>query len=146
MSRAPTRAVPLTLVAVVTVMVPGFTVAVAPDVRVAVVYPALAPETRTLSVAPRSAAVSVYVDAVAPRIAVPDRSHWYVSATPDGAQVPGFAVRVRPTAAVPETTGVEGVSVPGATAAVAADGQVTPRSEAPTRMLIARPRSADVGR
>ena len=52
------------------------TSAVAAEYFVTEVYPALVPTTRTFIVSARSAATRVYVFAVAPVIATPERYHW----------------------------------------------------------------------
>jgi hypothetical protein len=61
-------------------------------------------------------------------MALPLRSHWYVSVTDDGFQVPGFAVSFLPTTVDPVIVGF-GVAV---SFFVAADAGETPISIAPT--------------
>ena len=79
-------------------MPPGSTtVAVFAEVRLVVTYPAFVPVTMTDNVALMSAVVSVYVDAVAPLIAVPLRSHCHARVTGAGVQVPAAPVRTWPT-------------------------------------------------
>ena len=54
-------------------------------------------------------------------MATPERYHWYRSVTGAGPHVPGLAVRVDPTFAVPVMIGVALTSDPLATAAVGAE-------------------------
>ena len=61
--------------------------------------------TRTDSTVPTSSRFTRYVDAVAPSIGSPPRSHWNVVVTSAGSHVPGVAVSVRPSLAVPVTVG-----------------------------------------
>ena len=141
----PTFTVPVTVGVGVGVNVPATTATVATDVLATVVYPVREPVTRTETCAPASAPLSVYVDAVAPEIATPDRYHWYASVTGAGPHVPGTAVSVYPTFTVPVTVGVGvGVNVPATTATVATevfDTAVYPVREPVTRTETCAPAS-----
>ena len=68
--------------------------------------------TLTLIFLPLSFLVSLYLEAVAPRIAVPLRSHWYFTVAVLGVDVPGLALNVLPTLSLPATVGLSAVIVP----------------------------------
>ncbi|MFD1723060.1 hypothetical protein, partial [Amnibacterium endophyticum] len=88
-------------------------VVVALLVLLTVVYPVFDPLTVTVRVLLSWLLVGVNLLAVAPLIATPAALHWYASVTGEGPHVPGVAVSVDPTLAVPEIVGTGvGVSVP----------------------------------
>ena len=80
----------------------------------------MAPVTRTEIFFPLSPPTSLYLALVAFLIGLPLRSHWSLTLTPAGPQVPGFAASVEPTRAFPLIDGFPGTSRPAATAAVGA--------------------------
>lgn len=84
-------------------------------VEVPVVNPARVPVTATRIASSTSAAPDVYVELVAPAIAVPLRVHWNENAVGWGVHVPGAAVSTCPTVLSPVIVGVLRVKVPAAT-------------------------------
>ena len=86
------------------------------------------PVTRTVSVEPASAAVTVYVFPVAPLISVEPRSHWYVKLSGTGTQVPSTALNTSPIANFPPIIGVPGTNVPTAIVTVSAEGTIGSRT------------------
>jgi hypothetical protein len=112
------------------------------------VKPDLDPVTLTVRVFAASDAVGLKVAALPPVIATPERYHWYRSVTGAGPHVPGLAVRVDPTLAVPVMMGVALISDPLATAAVGADvleKVVNPVFEPVTLTVRIAPRSSATG-
>ncbi len=110
--------------------------------------PDLDPVTLTVRVFAASVVVGLYVAALAPVIATPERYHWYRSVTGEGPQVPGLAVRADPTLAVPVMVGVALISEPLTTAAVGAEVRekvVKPVLDPVTFTVRIAPRSSAVG-
>ena len=73
--------------------------------------PDFEPVTRTEIHSSSRSAVRVSSRSVAPGITLPKLNHCTAVVTPDGAQVPGFTVRVWPTLAVPVTVGAPALIV-----------------------------------
>ena len=95
----------------------GFSAVTVADTLEVDMYPVFEPVTRTEMVLLASAETSLYEEEVAPEIVFPSRNHWYLKVDPL-VQVPGFAVRVEPTLAVPVMVGTAAVRVPLAMALV----------------------------
>src|SRR5690606_25263483 len=97
--------------------------AVALEVFLTLVYPVFEYVTLTVIFFPRCTFAILYVDFVAPLIALPFEYHWYLYFSP--APAAGFAVSFFPTFIVPLIFGAAGFIVPFATVFVALEAFVT---------------------